>query len=204
MKALTYPVSLSLEGRRCLLVGDGPELLRRAGDLLAAGAVLHVVSPTPPPELRELARAERLELSERVFAASDLDGCWLSILVGRDPELVGLVGRAATAARVFHCAVDAPAHNGFSHLALARAGALTLAVGTGGEAPALARKLRDELRRLLDESHVARFVERVAELRRRTPSAERQTLMSEAVAGVEIDGVLRVPEPPGAALNREE
>ena len=183
-----FPVALLLEGRACLVVGSGAETLSRTRALLDAHARPVVICSAASPELRALAESGQLELHEREFADTDLDGKWLAVLVDDDAALAARMARLARAARVFFCAVDQPEHNSYAHMAQARAGLLTIAISTAGQAPALGRRLREELERLLDRSKMAEFVEKLAALRARTPSAERRKVLGAAVAAVRLTG----------------
>jgi precorrin-2 dehydrogenase/sirohydrochlorin ferrochelatase len=188
-----FPVALLLHGRRCLLVGSGSELTSRTRALLEARAKPVVVSTAAGDEIRDLAKRGEIELHEREFADSDLSDQWLAVLVDADPTLAARMARLADSARVFFCAVDQPEHNSYAHMARARAGLLTIAISTAGQAPALGRRLREELERLLGQAKMAPFVAELAELRARTPSANRRAVLGAAVAAVRFTGVLELP-----------
>ena len=194
MTASSFPVNLNLSGKACLALGEGPELLARVRALLDAGAKVEVVSEHPDQALRELGRAGSIRLSERAFDAADLEDKWLCVLVGTEPARARRIAEAAERARVLFCATDAPVPDLFSHMALARAGSLVIATASGGHAPALARRLREELQRLLDECGMASFVDGLAELRRRTPSSDRRRVLGEAVAPLHFTGKIVVPK----------
>src|SRR6202000_1554455 len=100
--------------------------------------------------LRALAASGRVELRERAFDDSDLNDIWLAVLVDNDAALATRIAALAERSQVFFCAVDQPEHNSYAHMAQARAGLLTIAISTAGQAPALGRKLREELERLLE------------------------------------------------------
>lgn len=189
-----YPLSLSLDGRRCLVLGGGGEAALRAGNLLEAGAHVLLVADEAVPGLEQLG-GERLRVERRAYHEGDLDEVWLVVQVSTDPALAARVARDCSARRIFFCAVDQPEHSSYSHLALARAGSLTLAVGTEGRAPALGRKLRQELSRLLDEAGAADEVEALAALRESTPRAERREVLGRAVEEVHFTGALRFRKP---------
>jgi len=195
MSAVTFPVGLHLEKRRCLVVGGGPEAAKRAQNLLNAGACVSVVSAEPDSAIEALAQAGVIELVRRDFSESDLDEAWLVVQTDTDPELARRIGATCAARRVFFCATDAPEHNGFSHVAIARAGFVKIAVSTDGRAPALARRLREELQRVLDAAGLSELAERLAALRLRTPSAERARVLGDAVRELRFDGELVLPEP---------
>lgn len=192
MKKPVFPVALVLEGRACLVVGTGPELATRTAALLAARARPIVVSPNASEEVKQLAAAGAIELREREFVDSDLNDVWLAVLVDANPPLAAHMGRIADANRVLFCAVDQPEQNSYAHMAQARAGLLTIAISTAGEAPALGRRLREELERLLSQSDMATFAAELAALREATPSAERKRVLGDAVAGVHFSGELKL------------
>jgi siroheme synthase-like protein len=187
---LGYFVSLDLKGRRVLVLGAGAESALRAQRLLEAGARVTLVAEERSPELAALPTSDALQVEQRAFLDSDLEGAWLVVQGERNPELAARVARACEARQIFFCAIDWPSQNSFSHLALARAGALTIAIGTQGKAPALARKLRGELARLLHAARAERHVQTLAELRARTPSADRASVLGAAVRGVRFTGQL--------------
>jgi siroheme synthase-like protein len=185
-----YPLSLKLEDRKCVVVGGGAEAALRAGNLLEAGARVLVVSESAVAGLDALA-SERLTVAARAFQESDLEDAWLVVQVSQDAALATRLAQACEARRVFFCAVDQPEHSSYSHLALARAGSLTLAIGTEGRVPALGRRLREEISRVLSEADAADEVERLAQLRDATPSADRRDTLGRAVAQVHLTGSLR-------------
>jgi len=118
------------------------------------------------------------------------------VLVDKNPALAARMAQIAGAQRVLFCAVDQPEHNSYAHMAQARAGLLTIAITTAGQAPALGRRLREELERLLTRAQMAAFVDELAELRARTPSAERRQVLGAAVSGVHFSGELELAKRP--------
>jgi precorrin-2 dehydrogenase / sirohydrochlorin ferrochelatase len=187
-----FPIALLLEGRAVLVVGSSAEATSRTRAFLDAHAKPVVIDTAPSDALLDWARSGDIELQEREFVDADLDGKWLAVLVDENAALATRMAELANAQRIFFCAVDQPEHNSFAHMAQARAGLLTIAISTAGQAPALGRRLRQELERLLAESAMADYVEQLAGLRAQTPSAERRKVLGDAVAGVHFDGVLRL------------
>lgn len=194
-----FPIALVLDGRPCLVIGDNRDAAQRAESLFQAGARVSVVTEEPEPEaaaeLDALAAAGRITLERRAFTAADLDDKWLAVLTTIDAAsgLAERVARAAEQRRVPFCAVDQPAVSSFFHVALARAGALVVAVSTAGAAPALGRRLREELERVFNEARLASFVDYVSDLRKKTRSAERRKVLGDAVAAVRFTGKLELP-----------
>ncbi len=185
-----YPLNLLLDDRRCVVVGGGAEAALRAGNLLEAGARVLVVGEEATPGLEALT-SSRLQVEHRSFQESDLDEAWLVVQASQDAALARRLGSSCQARRIFFCAIDQPENSSYAHLALVRAGSLTVAIGTEGRAPALGRRLREELGRVLGEAGAADEVERLAALRSSTPTAERREALGRAVADVHFTGTLR-------------
>jgi siroheme synthase-like protein len=185
-----YPLNLLLDDRKCVVVGGGTEAALRTGNLLEAGANVLVVGVEGTPGL-DLLASSRLRVERRAFQDDDLDDAWLVVQVVQDAALARRVGALCEVRRIFFCAVDQPETSSYAHLALVRAGSLTLAIGTEGRAPALGRRLREEFSRVLSEAGAAEEVERLAALRDATPSAERREVLGRAVAEVHLTGSLR-------------
>lgn len=166
-----FPLSLHLDGKKCLVVGDGAEAEQRAAALAESGAIV-------------------LRASGSV-SDQELDGAWLVVQTSMDSELAAALSQRCDARRIFFCAVDQPRFSSYSHLALARAGALTVAIGTDGQVPALGRRLRQELSRVLDQAGAADEVARLAQLRAETAPEQRKEVLTRAVAEVQLTGELR-------------
>jgi siroheme synthase-like protein len=168
-------VALDLAGKQCIVIGASEEAAFRARLLGEHGA--------------NVVRFERQSPTE-----TELREAWLVVLADRDRELSGRLGAFCHAERILYCAVDQPGQSSFHHVAMSRVGEVTVAIGTDGRAPSLARRLREELGRVLGASKLAEFSERLAALRDRTPSEERRARMSEAVQGVRFTGTIELPE----------
>jgi precorrin-2 dehydrogenase/sirohydrochlorin ferrochelatase len=188
----SFPVALQLEGKPCLVVGSEAEAQERARALDEAGARVEVVAIAPCAKLRDFASERALPLSRRAFEASDLDGKWLAVLTDRDTSLGARMAALCEERRVLFCATDQAQRNSFSHLALARAGLVTAAIGTQGRAPALGRKLREELERVFAEADLAGFADELARLRDATPLEARRAVLAEALAHVCFEGRLKL------------
>ena len=86
------------------------------------------------------------------------------ICTTRDPEVVQRAWQEATEGNILFNSVDDPPHCNFIAPAIVRRGDLTVALSTGGKAPALAVRLREWLERELGPEH-ARFLELAGRLR---------------------------------------
>ncbi|HEY4937718.1 MAG TPA: siroheme synthase CysG [Actinomycetota bacterium] len=145
MAAFGYPVSLDLEGRRCVVVGGGTVAEHKVQGLLDAGAAVTVVAGSFTSALRELATRGEVELLHRPYARGDLAGAFLTIAATDDGAVNAEVFAEASEGNVLCNAVDDVAHCHFAAPSIVRRGDLTISVSTGGKAPALAKRLRQTL-----------------------------------------------------------
>ena len=150
-----FPLFVELGGRSCVVLGGGTVAERKVAGLLEAGAMVTVVSPTLTPLLAELVRAGRVAHIERGYAPGDLAGASLAFAATDDGAINAAVAHEGRARGVWVNAADDPAHCDAILPAVIRRGAITIAVGTGGASPALARAVRERVELALPEAYGA-------------------------------------------------
>jgi siroheme synthase-like protein len=186
----TLPIALVVERERCLIVGRGEPALERAVTLRERGADVTWVT-------RDAAGAlpcSGIHVVAREVDEADLKGVRLVVLTDMDAPLAERLATLSRSAGAVYCAVDQPEHSSFLHMARAEAGTLTLAVSTDGAAPALGRRMREELARCLAEAGFDAFVARVAELRRSLPREGRGKVLAQKLKALRFDGRWILPE----------
>ena len=140
-----YPIFLHIEGKPCLVVGGGDVGERKVEDLLLAGAQVTLVSREATPVLEAMAAQGLIKFLREDFLPEHLDGMSLAIAATNDWHTNQSVSIAAHVRGLPVNVVDQPALCSFVVPATIRRGDLTLAIGTGGRSPALAKKLRRDL-----------------------------------------------------------
>lgn len=181
------PLIVDVAGRVCVVVGSGPVGRRKAATLAAAGAVVRVVDPRPAPDL-----PAGCEQMVEAFRPDHLAGAILVVAAG--PAGVNAEVVAAAHARNLWVADAAvPGRGNVTFPASGRAGPVTVAVGTAGAAPAVARALRDRFLADLDAGTLE-WIELLAEVRPRVLAAGlspdiRRRLLTEFAGGTWLDRV---------------
>lgn len=175
----TFPLFLSLQGRRALVVGGTDAAARKIELLLPAGAQVSLIAETVTGEIAQLIADGRIAWAGRRFESDELDGVSIVIVACDDPLVQGRVSQSAQARGIPVNVVDTPALSSFIMPSIVDRGPITIAISTGGTAPALARKLRAEIERALPAAigRLARFAEIFRGQVRRTlaePRARRQ------------------------------
>ena len=159
-----YPLFADLRARRCVVVGGGMVAQRKVTTLLRFGAKVTVVSPVATQRLKRYARQGAIRYVPRRFKACDVDGAWLVYAATDDQAINTLVFRTAVRQRIFTNVVDQPSLCSFVAPAIFRRDPLVIAINTGGASPALAKKLRRELGRLIGSDY-ARMLRLLRSLR---------------------------------------
>src|SRR6185436_7315011 len=156
-----FPLFLSLQGRRALVVGGTDHAARKVELLLSAGAQVSLIAETVTGEIAQLIADARICWAGRTFDEADLAGVALVIVATGDEALQARVSQLAQAHCVPVNVVDRPALSSFIMPAIVDRGPITIAISTGGLAPALARKIRAEIERTLPAAigRLARFAE---------------------------------------------
>ena len=175
----TFPLFLDLRDRRALVVGGGEMAARKAELLLAAGARVSLIAETVNGEIAQLIAEARLSWAGCTFEEGELDGVAVVIVASEDESLQARVSAAAQARGLPVNVVDRPALSSFIMPAIVDRAPITIAISTGGAAPALARRIRAEIERALPAAlgRLARFAEIFREQVRRTlvvPRARRR------------------------------
>jgi siroheme synthase-like protein len=154
-----YPISLDVEGRRCLIVGGGRVAERKAATLVESGADVLVVSKEVSPTLADMAEAGDLLVRLGEAEPGDLQGAILVIAATDDEPLNRRLREWARERGVPINVVDVPELCDFIVPARIDRGPVTITISTGGASPALAKHLR----RMLEE-HVTQAHGELAEL----------------------------------------
>ena len=147
------PVFLTLRARRCVVVGGGHVAERKLALLLRAGAQVEVIAPQLSEELERLATAGDITVSKREFEATDVRGAVLVIAATDDLVVNEKVAAAAEQAGVLVNVVDQPGVGNVVMPSIVDRSPVIIAIGTGGNAPVLARMLRAKLESLIPQAY---------------------------------------------------
>lgn len=147
-----FPIFANLHGRPVLLVGGGSIAERKARLLLDSGARLSVGAPRLNPQLREWAAQGRITHLDGDFNPGWLAGQRIVVAATDDPAINRAVAAAAESANVFVNVVDDAALSSFHVPAIVDRAPLTIAISSGGHAPMLARRVREQLEAMLEPS----------------------------------------------------
>ena len=139
------PINFDIQGRKVVVVGGGSVAARKCLTLIAAGARVTVIAPTLSSTLMELAELEILIYLSRKYSEGDLAGAFLVFAATDSPKVNRAVAKEAEKSGIPADIVDSPDLSAFTSPAIINRDELLITVSTGGVAPALAGKIREEL-----------------------------------------------------------
>jgi precorrin-2 dehydrogenase/sirohydrochlorin ferrochelatase len=180
-----FPVSLNLDGRRCVVIGaaDDREAIEKSAALEESGALVQRIYD---------AKALRDEDLERVFFV---------ISTPQDAALSERLRALADRHGFLLCCIDQPKFGFVAMAAIAKAGPVCIAISTAGLAPRVGKALKNALQRAMD-AKFSRFITNLAERRESVQSAHpgpensalRRDSMIEAARGFRADVRFSYPQ----------
>jgi uroporphyrin-III C-methyltransferase / precorrin-2 dehydrogenase / sirohydrochlorin ferrochelatase len=185
--AMDYlPVFLQLRSASAVIVGGGRIAGRKAELLLRCGARVTVIAPQLHEEVRERAARGELTHLAGTFVPAHLDGASLAIAATGRKDINTEVSAAARARGVPVNVVDDASLSTFIFPAIIDRSPLLVAVGSAGQAPVLARWVREQIEAILPASlgALARFMgERRQRVQRLVAAAARRGFWERIVRG---------------------
>ena len=140
-----FPLFADLDAAGVLVAGGGEQAAQKVRLLRKTRARITVVAETVTDELRDLAQRNAITLMPRAFVTGDLDGQRLVYAATGDRVLDANVSRAAQARAIPVNVVDVPELSTFITPAIVDRAPVTVAIGTEGAAPVLAREIKTKL-----------------------------------------------------------
>ncbi len=209
-----FPIFLRLKQARVLVIGGGEVAARKIRLLRKAGARIEVAARELNAELAELAASGELAHGGTEFDPAAITGCRLVVAATDDLALNARVAAAAIAANIPVNVVDDPELSTYITPSIVERAPVTVAIGTGGAAPVLARRLRERIETLLPVAYgrLGEFMGRQRprvkalppESRRKLwedfldgPGPERLFVGDESAAAIELESLLRGEPPRG-------
>ena len=147
-----FPIFLDVAGKAIVLSGGGAAALAKLRLLLKTQAQIHVFASDPAPEIEAWAAAQRLSLHRRPMEAADLTDAALAYAASEDTAEDARVAGLARAQGVLINVVDDLEQSAFITPAIIDRDPVTVAIGTEGAAPVLARAIKRDVEALLPQS----------------------------------------------------
>ena len=195
MKALkTLPIELLIAGRPCAVVGADAMATAKIQRLLDADALVTVFTCGEPLPHEQLARGDGVTLCTDRPTVEQLRE-FVVVFVSPVHEALGAELHCALRAQdALLCVLDRPELSTFVNPAVVRAASVGLRLFSGGRAPALVRRLREDLEAALNDQRLAAFTDALAAMRSKLPRGDRAQTLVDAVRGLRLVARWEFPE----------
>jgi uroporphyrin-III C-methyltransferase / precorrin-2 dehydrogenase / sirohydrochlorin ferrochelatase len=140
-----FPLFADLDGADVVVAGGGEQAAQKVRLLLKTPARITVIAETVTDELKQLGEDGLIMILPRSFRADDLDGSRLAYAATGSRALDRAVSAAAQVRGIPVNVVDAPKLSTFITPAIVDRDPVTVAIGTEGAAPVLAREIKTKL-----------------------------------------------------------
>jgi uroporphyrin-III C-methyltransferase/precorrin-2 dehydrogenase/sirohydrochlorin ferrochelatase len=147
-----FPIFISLQSRAIVLCGGGEAAMAKLRLLFKTPAAIHVYAPDPDPQIQTWAEAGKLTLHHRRLQAGDAAGAALFYAADEDDAEDARTAALARADGALVNIVDNLSDSAFITPAIVDRDPVTIAIGTEGAAPVLARALKADLEARLPAS----------------------------------------------------
>ncbi len=139
------PVCLSLDGKKCVVLGGGKVALRKIKVLLDFGASVKVISPNFTKEIKRLSKEGKIDIEKREYRDGDLRGAYIAFCaVGKD-NVIKQIKDEAKRENVLVNFSDKVEFCDFILPSYIKRKDLVISISSSGKSPALCKAIREVL-----------------------------------------------------------
>ena len=166
-----FPAYFNLNHKKILLVGGGYIALEKLEKLVDFTKEITVISKEFSEEFSSFAKKHNIEMKERPYVQGDIDGFDVVIVATNTTVLHKEIFEESRTSRILVNSVDDTAYCDFIFPSYVKRGDLTISISTSGASPALAKRLRAYIEKLIPTS-MENFLKEMRALRKSMPKGK--------------------------------
>jgi precorrin-2 dehydrogenase/sirohydrochlorin ferrochelatase len=163
-----FPAYLSLKNRKVLLIGGGVIALEKLEKLLDFTKNIDIITQESSKDFLSFATLHNINIRIKAYQHGDIDGYDIVVVATNTIELHKSIYKESRSTRVLVNSVDNTAYCDFIFPSYIKKGDLTISVSTGGASPAMAKRLRLYLEKLIPNT-IDPFLKEMKKLRKTLP-----------------------------------
>lgn len=160
-----FPAYFNLNNKKILLVGGGYIALEKLEKLVDFSNDISVISKEFSEEFSTYALNYNIKMDERSYEKGDIDGFDIVIVATDTITLHKAIFEESRTSRILVNSVDSTAYCDFIFPSYVKRGDLTISISTSGASPALAKRLRLHIEKLLPDN-IEHFLQEMKSLRK--------------------------------------
>ena len=173
-----FPIFLSLENRKVLLVGGGEVAYNKLLKLLDFTKDIKVIAPKISLKIQKLLKKYSLDFEKREYQEADIKSFDLVVVAVDDISLQEQIFKEAKRYKVLVNSVDSKKFCDFLFGSIIKRGDLTILIGTNGASPAFSRYLKNYIKKLLPND-LESFLKELKSLRASLPKGTKRMKLLE-------------------------
>jgi precorrin-2 dehydrogenase/sirohydrochlorin ferrochelatase len=163
-----FPAYFSLKNREILLVGGGFIALEKLEKLVDFTNNITIITRETTDDFLGFATKHGISIEKRSYKKGDIDGYDIVIVATDTVEIHKEIYEESRSSRILVNSVDNTAYCDFIFPSYVKKGDLTISISTGGASPALAKRLRQYIEKLIP-SNIVEFLQEMRKLRKTMP-----------------------------------
>ena len=166
-----FPAYFNLNHKKILLVGGGYIALEKLEKLVDFTEDITVIAKEFSEAFTSFAKKHNIEMQERFYVEGDIDGFDVVIVATDTVTLHKAIFEESRTSRILVNSVDDTAYCDFIFPSYVKRGDLTVSISTSGASPALAKRLRSYVEKLIPSSMESFLIE-MKNLRKTMPKGK--------------------------------
>lgn len=166
-----FPAYFSLDNRKILLVGGGYIALEKLEKLVDFSKDITVISKEVSEDFLAFATQHKIMMHQQAYQTGDINGFDIVIVATDTVTLHKEIYEESRSSRILVNSVDDTAYCDFIFPSYIKRGDLTISISTSGASPALAKRLRVYIEKLIP-SKIEHFLQEMKALRTTMPKGK--------------------------------
>ena len=166
-----FPAYFSLKDRKILLIGGGFIALEKLEKLVDFTKNITVITKEMTKDFSSFATVHNIFIEKRSYKKGDIDGYDIVIVATDTVEIHKEIYKESRSSRILVNSVDNTAYCDFIFPSYVKKGDLTISISTGGASPAMAKRLRQYIEKIIP-SNIAEFLQEMRGLRKTMPKGK--------------------------------
>jgi precorrin-2 dehydrogenase/sirohydrochlorin ferrochelatase len=173
-----FPAYFNLKNRKILLVGGGVIALEKLEKLVDFTPNIRVITEKASDDFINFAYRHAINIEKRSYQKGDIEGYDIVIIATNGVEIHKEIYKESRTSRILVNSVDNTAYCDFIFPSYIKKGDLTISISTGGASPAMAKRLRQYIEKIIP-SNIAQFLQEMRGLRKTIPKGRERMLFFE-------------------------
>ena len=166
-----FPAYFSLDNKKILLVGAGAIALEKLEKLVDFTKDITVISKDISDNFANFAHTHNIHITTKNYQKGDIDGFDIVIVATNTIEIHKEIFLESRSSRILVNSVDNTTYCDFIFPSYIKNGDLTISVSTGGASPAMARRIRIYIEKLIP-SNIGEFLAQLRGFRTTMPKGK--------------------------------